>query len=278
MRISAYIVHFFVFAAGFADDGAGGDSGDLSLFTWEFWLLSLLLSLVICIGTYAVFYLIQQRESISLETGEQAESAPPEKRDTDGIAELKDLLNAKAESGADAIKEFGERLQTNSEAVLADTKNTLQTMRELFESYMTLQKNLDEKDAEIKRLKGGYDAEIFRRFLYRFIRIDKTVNEYINDTQTSESAIKDLRLIQGLFEDALDECGVEKFSPEIGSDFRKESDRVADHPETEPTNDAGKNFLISAVLSEGYMLKLPENGHDVIMPAKVKIYKHQKEN
>src|SRR5262249_14130106 len=40
------------------------------------------------------------------------------------------------------------------------------------ETFVTLRAALDEKDNEIRRFKKGYDAEVFRKFLYRFIRVD----------------------------------------------------------------------------------------------------------
>ncbi len=274
MKIFAVIALLSISAAGFAADGIAGDSGNSSVLIWAL----LLVSLAAVISTSAVFYLAWRRESTPPEIGVKTESASPEEWEAGlqsvrgSIENLEKMLDKKSDAGAGAIKEFEERLQSNSAAVLADTKNTLQKIRELFDGYMIFQKTLDEKDAEIKRLKDGYDAEIFRRFLYRFIRIDKT----IKDPETPKNALESLRLIQGLFEDALDECGVEKFSPEIGEDYRK-AFGVADRPENEPTEDAGKNFLISEVLAEGYMLK-SDGGREAVVPAKVKIFKHQKEN
>lgn len=196
---------------------------------------------------------------------------------SDNITALNNTLSEQADKGVRELREFGDRLQKSGDAILTDTKNTLQKIRDLFDGYMTLQGKLDEKDAEIKRLKGGYDAEILRRFLRRFIRVDEAARESLQDAAVSEDARKSLHLICGLFEDALDECGVEKFSPKIGEDYRKAAGRVADHPEIDPTDDASKHFIIAEVLAEGYALRLPDGGQEVIAQAKVKIFKQKKE-
>ncbi|MGI9296732.1 MAG: hypothetical protein ACR2QC_02395 [Gammaproteobacteria bacterium] len=207
---------------------------------------------------------------------QKAEGAPELQSINDSITALRKTLSEEADKGAGELREFGRNLQENSDAVLAETKNTLQKMQELFDSYMTLQGNLDAKDAEIKRLKKGYDAEIFRRFLRRFIRVDEAARELMEDGAMSESARKGFRQIRELFGDALDECGVEKFSPEIGKDHRTEFG-VADRPEKEPTADARQDHKIAAVLAEGYVLKSLDGGRDPVVKAKVKIFKHQKE-
>ena len=191
------------------------------------------------------------------------------------VKKLSGMIDEKSDAGAGELQNLARQLHDNNGAVVADIRGIMQKMNDLFDSYMVLQKNLDDKDEEIKRLKKGYDAEIFRRFLSRFIRVDRAAAEIIGDTETSERARKDNRLIRGLFEDALDECGVEKFSPSVGEDYRK-AFGVAEDPEiAAPADDADKDYAIAEVLSEGYRL----GGGDVVVAAKVKIFKRQrKEN
>ena len=202
------------------------------------------------------------------------------------FAKLDEMWTKKASADAEDKKKFARQMQDNAAECLGNAKNDISRVlsdigelqeqtRETFGNYAKLRDNLDAKDAEISRLKNGYDAEIFRRFLRRFIRIDGTVGEYAGaPPQTSEEMTDGLRLIQGMFEDALDECGVEKFSPEIGEDYRT-AFGVADRPKIEPTTDASKHFAIAEVLADGYVLKSPDGDRNAIVKAKVKIFKHQ---
>jgi len=142
---------------------------------------------------------------------------------------------------------------------------------DMTETFMTLQDSLDHKDAEIKRLKQGYDKTIFRKYLLRFVRVDQVIEDYKLD---KPEFIDELNQIQGILTDALEECEVERFSPALGSDYRK-SEGVADSPRViEPKTDNDITYNIAEVVEVGYRLALTD-GFDIILPAKVKIYGKQ---
>ena len=146
-------------------------------------------------------------------------------------------------------------------------ENTNQVIAQLFEASATMQRALDQRDSEIKRLTEGYDAELLRRFIGRFIRVKGA----ITDAKTSVAIdMKTLNQIDRLLEDALDECGVEEFSPKINDDFRVASG-VADNPKVIETADASKNFKIVDVLEPGYRFR-NSAGSEIILPARVSIY------
>ena len=160
-------------------------------------------------------------------------------------------------------KSVGDDLQRVANA----TNNNTEKISNMTDTYMELQSALDEKDAEIKRLKKGYDAEIFRRFILRFARIEQTIDDIILEDGEKEF----LSHLKRLFEDAFDECGVSKYEPVIGEDYRK-AIGVSDNPKTIATSNPDEEFLISEVLESGYQLNTAIN-KEVIIPAKVRIYK-----
>jgi hypothetical protein len=136
----------------------------------------------------------------------------------------------------------------------------------LTETFMTLQHALDERDAEIRRLKRGYDAEIFRKFITRFIRVGIIVEDF---QRAGKAEADDLEHISRLLEDAFSECNVESFHPEIGTDYRS-AHGVADSPKTGQNLDPNEAFKIIEILESGYQLSTSE-GYEVLVPAKVKI-------
>ena len=166
-----------------------------------------------------------------------------------------------------------------TEAVSASLNETTrrgqQTERgisDLSETFMTMQQALDEREQEIQRLKRGYDSEIFRKFVTRFIRVDQAVEDF----QRSGSADEDgLDQIRRLLEDAFAECNVECFHPELGSDYR-EANGVAEQPKTAVAERAEDDFKIAEILESGYWIRSPESS-EVIKPAKVRIYRYQVE-
>ena len=197
----------------------------------------------------------------------------------DSVKTLTDALSGHAAGGTEDLKKFENQLQNIGETIVKDTQETLGQMKEALNGYMSMKSNLDTRDDEIKQLRDGYNTNIFRDFLKRFIRIDETTREYAQSANMSEEDVrKNFRMICGLFEDALEHCDVVRFSPEIDEDYRK-AFGVADNPEIEWTKEADKDYQIVKVLSEGYKFNnTPDVPTDVLIKAKVKIFRHQKES
>lgn len=150
------------------------------------------------------------------------------------------------------------------------TRETHQGVSNLSETFMTMQQALDEREQEIQRLKRGYDSEIFRKFVARFIRVDQAVEDF----QRMGSADQDgLEQIRRLLSDSFAECNVECFQPDVGSDYR-EAFGIADNPKTVEAGSAKDNFKIAEILESGYLIRSAENT-EVILPAKVRIYSYQ---
>jgi hypothetical protein len=103
---------------------------------------------------------------------------------------------------------------------------TDERISEVLETSVLLQRVLDERDAEIRRLRQGYDVEVFRRFISRFIRVKQLVDDCHS---TGQYTVEDCASVGRLLEDAFEECGVEQFAPPIGTDYRK-AEGVADNP------------------------------------------------
>ena len=148
---------------------------------------------------------------------------------------------------------------------LASHNEKLQNKIEsMTDTFLNLQGALDEKDKEIKRLQGGYDAEIFRRFLNRFIRVDQVIEDSLGEENIDLDSLLGIRQI---LEDAFDECGLCPFEPELKQNYA-EADGVADNPKIIPNQDPSVVGTIVDVREKGYRLHTGE----IIRPAKVSIY------
>lgn len=182
-------------------------------------------------------------------------------------------------------EELGERL-TAHEKAMRKIENAIATgtgrlaersdhmsgqVSNLVDTFMTLQNTIDEKEQEIRRFKSGYDIQIFRRYLYRFVRIHQAISDYEREGGLGE---QEMSKIRRLLEDALDECGVEPFEPEVGGDYR-EADGVADNPKYIPTENAAENFKIAEVSEQGYRIRAEGESFDTIVPARVRIFIHR---
>ena len=199
-------------------------------------------------------------------------------------AQLKDVKNsieATLSGHADDLEKLKVQLQEVGDTILTNNQQTLGQMQKTIDgsldAYMTMKKNLDARDEEVRRLKSGYDTKIFRNFLRNFIQIDETVRELMETAgNLDEDTRKHVRLIYDMSEYALECCGVTKVSPKIGENYRT-AFGVADKPEIVLTDDAGKDWQVAETLSKGYALQgHPDGNREIVIKAKVKIFRHQK--
>tara|TARA_B100001029_G_C14987445_1_gene409872 strand:+ start:88 stop:1068 length:981 start_codon:yes stop_codon:yes gene_type:complete len=134
----------------------------------------------------------------------------------------------------------------------------------LTEDFLTLQKALDYRDEEIKKLKYGYDQTIIKKFLRRFVKTHQALKDFYNESPSIE-----LEQTLVLLDDALEESGVEIFSPEINTLYSK-TEGLAENPKriiSENEDDIGK---IKKINEEGYRMKT-SSGYEYIIPAKVTV-------
>lgn len=165
------------------------------------------------------------------------------------------------------VHRFTEAVSTNLNESARLGQQTKQGISDLSETFMTMQQALDEREREIQRLKRGYDSEIFRKFVARFIRVDQAVEDFQRSGSADEAGLDQIRR---LLEDAFSECNVECFQPELGSDYR-EAVGVADQPKTAKAESPEDDFKIAEILESGYLIRSAENS-EVIKPSKVRIY------
>ena len=147
----------------------------------------------------------------------------------------------------------------------ADTGELRKIIGNMIESYLSLQGHIDTQDKEIARLREGYDAEIFRRFLNRFIRVDKAIQGYVDEGSID---LEGLDQIKQILEDAFNECGLKVLEPTLGQDYAQ-TDGVADNPRKIPNQDPALVGKIAEVRECGYQLQ--ETGK-IVQTAKVSVY------
>ena len=135
-----------------------------------------------------------------------------------------------------------------------------------------LQKSIEEKEEEMERFKKGYDADIYHKFLLRFTRVDRVLKEYIDDGSIDLDGLED---IHTQMEDALLECRVESFSPEVGVDY-KTQDNIADNPKKTPTTDKEQHEKVEKVSQVGYFRVCEDDSIEIISQAKVVIFYYEK--
>jgi hypothetical protein len=163
------------------------------------------------------------------------------------------------------FNDLAENVSVLNENLNKDIDSLNKQYNELMDNFLTLRKALDERDAEIKKLKEGYDQTIIKKSLRRFLKTHQSVSDSYKENPSDQ-----LEQILYLFNDALEEAGVEIFSPELNALYSK-TDGLSENPKkiTAPNKeDVGK---IQQVNEEGYRMKIP-SGYEYLIPSKVTIY------
>ncbi len=175
-----------------------------------------------------------------------------------------------------SMQALRERVSHLSQQIPPIQHEIQQTHTELLEAFLTLQKSLEEKDQEIQRLKRGYDLKIFRKFLRKFVTLNADLRSFLSDdTLTNQQSLEELRNTHEMLWDALEECGVESFSPKLGESYLK-AEGVSDPPkkEIDAESPEGHN-QISKVLQEGYRVSVADGKYIYIKKAEVEVTIHK---
>ena len=234
-------------------------------------ILSILVSLL---SVLISFYLYRWR-AIMLKDGTSA--VVPESLGEE-LKSLKKAVDSSQKHLGESVERQASFVQGQAKAVKTFSANIgrqgnqmAELIEELKERITSMRSMLAEKDAEIKRLKTGHDQAVYKRFVARFVRLEARMNKLLANEDVSQ---KDLNNFKILLEDAIEQTGVESFSPKIGNPYGKEFG-VEDNPKIIETNNAAEDETIAEVLSVGYKTSDTEEEGPII-PAKVSIYKFVK--
>jgi molecular chaperone GrpE (heat shock protein) len=142
-------------------------------------------------------------------------------------------------------------------------------IEEIKEIYMQLQNTINEKENEINRFKEGYDTKIFISFLKGFINVDTAIKGIQNDFDEQGLNKDDFNFISKAMDNALYDCGVNRYEPKIGTDIR--DIEIGDDYKKIETENKEKEYKIAEVIEAGYIIEENEKVH-YIKPAKVSVF------
>ena len=177
---------------------------------------------------------------------------------------------------ARVIGHSGESTSSALSSLVGTSKQQTEKADSLLESFLTLQQAISSRDEEIARLKGGYDAKLYKRFLNKFIRLSQSINEIYGEAKGTPEE-KNYRYLSRSIAVALEDCGVDTYVPEIDTDYREVGAEVADDPNEIETDDPSKDFMIASVDSPAYIVE-GEGERQIIIQSKVTIYRYPQQN
>lgn len=108
--------------------------------------------------------------------------------------------------------------------------------------------------------------------LVSFVRLHKDISDEIDFLEDSSEESDSLRGILDLLTQALNDCGVEQFSPSIGESYRT-AHGVAPNPKLIKTSDDDQAWKIAKVIRPGFCIESPRQC--CIAEAVVAVYKYE---
>jgi molecular chaperone GrpE (heat shock protein) len=165
-----------------------------------------------------------------------------------------------------------EAAQSVQQATLERTEPIDNSLRELSQQMAAIREYASQQQDRVEKLQDGYDWNIVRTFCLRVIRCIDNLENRINQLSEEDVETMNLKEVSDELVFALESSGVERFEPEINSDYRgqeKFAEVIKDKECSDEPNMAGK---IAKVIRPGYQYVIDDENIKVVRTAQVKLF------
>ena len=165
---------------------------------------------------------------------------------------------------------FGKMINDYASQTSKSTSDNTDKIEEITNTFNILQKSLDNKDSEIKRLKEGYDNSIKKRYALAMLSLKDRIEYHFSQESNSDELKKACSSILMVIEIYLDDNDVVTFSFEEGESIRKIEGANVIKKVT--TSDHQKIGSIIKTTKEGYLLEGLGDSKIIIREASVEAF------
>ncbi len=165
-----------------------------------------------------------------------------------------------------------EAAQSVQQATLEHSEPIDNSLRELNQQMAAIREYASQQQDRVEKLQDGYDWNIVRTFCLRVIRCIDNLENRINQLSEEDVETMNLKEVSDELVFALESSGVERFEPEINSDYRgqeKFAEVIKDKECSDEPNMAGK---IAKVIRPGYQYVIDDENIKVVRTAQVKLF------
>lgn len=216
------------------------------------------------------------RENLNVNTRQQRLSQSTQaaslSKSPHNTLKLEHSLKIQAENLEKQITEFRQMAQSVQQTTLEHSKPLNSAIKELTQQVSAIREYAAHQQDRIEKLQDGYDWNIIRTFCLRVIRCIDNLESRIRRLSKEGSETQDLEEVRDELLFALESSGIERFEPEVNSDYRgqeKLAEAVKDQQRCNRPEQAGK---IAKVIRSGYQYFINDDNVKVVRTAKVKLY------
>ncbi len=192
---------------------------------------------------------------------------------------LEDFLETQTEDFEKQVQEIKQMAQRVQQAAVV-RKDSIgehsgplnNTLVELTQQVSAIREYASNQQDRVKKLQEGYDWNIIKTFCLRVIRCIDNLENRISRLSEQDVKTPNLEEIKDELVFALESSGVERFEPEINSDYRGQEKSVEAVKEKESSNDPNLTGKIAKVIRPGYQYFIDEENVKVVRTAQVKLF------
>jgi len=206
---------------------------------------------------------LEQQHSGKASLVEQNTDAEEKKFEKQCISTYKDIKD-KAHDIGNEIQKAG---KTKDDTQALDT-----TLNRLTEEISAIRQYAGQQQDRVKKLQEGYGWKVIRSFGLRIIRCADNLERRISMLKEDDDIRTNLEEVRDELFFALESSGLERYEPEINSDYRgqeKTAEAIKDKQPSEKTELKGK---IADIVRCGYKYVIDDENFKVVRTAQVKLF------
>ncbi len=181
-------------------------------------------------------------------------------------------LKQQADDLQKQLAEFKEVAQSVQQATREQSEPLSSTLKDLAQQVSAIRDYAASQQGRVEKLQDGYDWGIIRTFCLRVIRCLDNVEKRIEDLGQDDEATGHLEEIRDELIFALESSGVERFDPEVDSDYRGMEKLAEAVKEKQASSKPGHTGRIAKVLRPGYRYMISDDNYKVVRTAQVKLF------
>jgi molecular chaperone GrpE (heat shock protein) len=186
--------------------------------------------------------------------------------------ELEDLFRTQTENLEKQMKEFKQMAKTVQKTTLEHSKPLKSNLNELMQQVSAIREYALQQQGRMEKLQDGYDWNIVRTFCLRVIRCIDNLETRIARLSKENIETTDLEQVRDEMIFALESSGVERFEPEINSEYRGQERKAEAVKGRKSTDDRELTGKIAQVVRPGYQYVIDDENVKVVRTARVKLF------
>jgi molecular chaperone GrpE (heat shock protein) len=185
---------------------------------------------------------------------------------------LEDSLETQTEDFEKQVQEIKQMAQKVQQAAVEHSGPLNNTLAELTQQVAAIREYASHQQDRVKKLQEGYDWNIIKTFCLRVIRCVDNLENRISRLSEQDVKTSNLEEIRDELIFALESSGVERFEPEINSDYRGQEKAAEAVKEKEHCDDLNLTGKIAKIIRPGYQYFIDEENVKVVRVAQVKLF------